>query len=192
VRLGKTIASPVTMMIVNKDARLDDPAATPPLHRPRPGHADLAGSDQMADDRLPRNAGAGQRPRNGGARRRRGAGPMLSAAVRHRGFRLCRAVGTAQGQFEVTPRELAAACSRPAMNRMSIAPIPRPMSEMRAFINDQKQAKDTAGGIVEAHVFGCPIGLGSCMTWDGRLDSRGSPRRWWHSGVQGRGIRPGL
>jgi len=34
------------------------------------------------------------------------------------------------------------------------------------------RAKDTAGGIVEAHVFGCPIGLGSCMTWDGRLDSR--------------------
>src|SRR3984885_13664855 len=44
VRMGKTIASPITMMIVNKDARLDDPAATPPLHRPRPGHADLAGS----------------------------------------------------------------------------------------------------------------------------------------------------
>jgi chorismate synthase len=33
-------------------------------------------------------------------------------------------------------------------------------------------AKDTAGGIVESHVFGCPIGIGSCMTWDGRLDSR--------------------
>ena len=43
---------------------------------------------------------------------------------------------------------------------------------MRDFINDQKMAKDTAGGIVEAHVFGCPIGLGICMTWDGRLDSR--------------------
>jgi chorismate synthase len=42
----------------------------------------------------------------------------------------------------------------------------------RAFINEQKAAKDTAGGIVECHVFGCPIGLGSCMTWDGRLDSR--------------------
>ncbi len=41
---------------------------------------------------------------------------------------------------------------------------------MREFINDQKKAKDTAGGIVEAHVFGCPIGIGSCMTWDGRLD----------------------
>jgi chorismate synthase len=45
-------------------------------------------------------------------------------------------------------------------------------AKMRDFINDQKMAKDTAGGIVEAHVFGCPIGLGSCMTWDGRLDSR--------------------
>src|SRR5277367_4672081 len=44
VRMGKTIGSPIAIEIVNKDARLDDPAATPPLHRPRPGHADLAGS----------------------------------------------------------------------------------------------------------------------------------------------------
>src|SRR6202453_3176401 len=44
IRLGKTIGSPVTMLIPNKDSRLDDLAATPPLHRPRPGHADLAGS----------------------------------------------------------------------------------------------------------------------------------------------------
>jgi chorismate synthase len=43
---------------------------------------------------------------------------------------------------------------------------------MREFINQQKLAKDTAGGIVECHVFGLPVGLGSCMTWDGRLDSR--------------------
>src|SRR3954467_12746310 len=44
VRMGHSIGSPVTMLIPNKDNRLDDPAATPPLHRPRPGHADLAGS----------------------------------------------------------------------------------------------------------------------------------------------------
>src|SRR5439155_18083230 len=41
---NKTIASPIAMMIANKDSRLDDLTATPPLHRPRPGHADLAGS----------------------------------------------------------------------------------------------------------------------------------------------------
>src|SRR5881227_437977 len=44
VRLGKTIGSPIAMLIPSKDARLDDITATPPLHRPRPGHADLAGS----------------------------------------------------------------------------------------------------------------------------------------------------
>src|ERR1700742_4303018 len=44
VRMGRTIASPIAMLIPNKDSRLDDPTATPPLHRPRPGHADLAGS----------------------------------------------------------------------------------------------------------------------------------------------------
>src|SRR5438874_3829917 len=44
VRMGRTIGSPVAMLIPNKDSRLDDPSATPPLHRPRPGHADLAGS----------------------------------------------------------------------------------------------------------------------------------------------------
>src|SRR5881275_1140724 len=44
VRLGRTIGSPVTMLVANKDSRLDDLQATPPLHRPRPGHADLAGS----------------------------------------------------------------------------------------------------------------------------------------------------
>src|SRR6478735_8105424 len=44
VRLGRTIGAPVTMLVPNKDSRLDDRQATPPLHRPRPGHADLAGS----------------------------------------------------------------------------------------------------------------------------------------------------
>src|SRR5438067_6507812 len=41
VRRGKTIGSPIALQLINKDSRLDD---APPLHRPRPGHADLAGS----------------------------------------------------------------------------------------------------------------------------------------------------
>ncbi|MBY0308255.1 MAG: chorismate synthase, partial [Phycisphaerales bacterium] len=38
VRKGRTIGSPVTLQIVNKDSRLDDDAKTPPVHTPRPGH----------------------------------------------------------------------------------------------------------------------------------------------------------
>ena len=44
VRPGRTIGSPVVLKIVNKDSRLDDVSKTPPVHLPRPGHADLAGS----------------------------------------------------------------------------------------------------------------------------------------------------
>ena len=44
VRRGVAIGSPVTMLIRNRDSRLDDLERTPPVHRPRPGHADLAGS----------------------------------------------------------------------------------------------------------------------------------------------------
>ncbi|MDG1136612.1 MAG: chorismate synthase, partial [Phycisphaerales bacterium] len=44
VRLGKTTGAPLVAQIPNKDNRLDDLDATPPIHKPRPGHADLAGS----------------------------------------------------------------------------------------------------------------------------------------------------
>ena len=44
VRLGHTIGSPIALRIANRDSRIDDLERTPPVHRPRPGHADLAGS----------------------------------------------------------------------------------------------------------------------------------------------------
>jgi len=43
---------------------------------------------------------------------------------------------------------------------------------MIALIKQAKQDGDTLGGIVETRVFGCPIGLGSCVHWDWKLDSR--------------------
>ena len=171
VRLGKTIGSPIAMLIPNKDNRLDDLAATPPLHRPRPGHADLAGAVKWltTDCRevLERASAAGDRR----TRCRRGAGPMPAATVRHRSLRLRPHTSASRGHFDRHPdnwRELAA----DATPRKSTAPTLRADAAMKEFITQQKMAKDTAGGIVECHVFGCPVGIGSCMTWDGRLDSR--------------------
>jgi chorismate synthase len=86
-------------------------------------------------------------------------------------FGFVRAVGPATAKVEVTPdnwRQLAQ--QRDASE--VYCPDPEADAQMREFINTQKTNKDTAGGIVEAHVFGCPVGIGSCMTWDGRLDSR--------------------
>jgi chorismate synthase len=171
VRMGKTIGSPIAMLIPNKDFRLDDPAATPPLTRPRPGHADLAGSVKWltTDCRLTLERASARE-----TAARVAAGALSRSLLKGFGievFGFVRGVGPAQGAFEVTPdnwRELLV--TRDASE--VYCPEASADAAMREFINDQKMAKDTAGGIVEAHVFGCPIGLGSCMTWDGRLDGR--------------------
>jgi chorismate synthase len=171
VRMGKTIASPIAMLIVNKDARLDDPSATPPLHRPRPGHADLAGSIKwLTTDCRETLERASARE----TAARVAAGALSRCFLRQFGidvFGFVRAVGPAEGQFQVTAknwREMLKARDESDV----YCPDSAAGAQMRDFINEQKQAKDTAGGIVEAHVFGCPVGIGSCMTWDGRLDSR--------------------
>jgi len=171
VRMGKTIGSPVTMLIPNKDSRLDDPAATPPLSRPRPGHADLAGSVKwLTTDCRETLERASARE----TAARVAAGALARCMLRQFGievFGFVRSVGPAASSIQVTAdnfRELLKARDKSDI----YCPDPAASDVMRQFINDQKMAKDTAGGIVEAHVFGCPIGLGSCMTWDGRLDSR--------------------
>jgi len=171
VRMGKSIGSPITMLIPNKDARLDDPAATPPLNRPRPGHADLAGSIKwLTTDCRETLERASARE----TAARVAAGGVARCLLKEFGievFGFVRGVGPATSNVEVTPdnwRELLK-----ARDASDVYALDEPSGDrMRDFINDQKMAKDTAGGIVEAHVFGCPVGIGSCMTWDGRLDSR--------------------
>jgi chorismate synthase len=102
------------------------------------------------------------------------AGALARCFLREFGieaFGFVRSVGPADGKFEVTEqnwRDLLKARDASEV----YCPDPAADEAMRQFINDQKMAKDTAGGIVETHIFGCPIGLGSCMTWDGRLDGR--------------------
>lgn len=171
VRMGKTIGSPVTMLIPNKDFRLDDPAATPTLHRPRPGHADLAGSVKWltTDCReILERASARE------TAARVAAGALARCLLREFGieaFAFVRSVGEARASVEVTADNWRQLLPRRDASEV-YCPDAQADASMREFINTQKSAKDTAGGIVECHVFGCPIGLGSCMTWDGRLDSR--------------------
>jgi chorismate synthase len=171
VRLGKTIGSPIAMLIANKDSRLDDVTATPPLHRPRPGHADLAGSVKwLTTDCRETLERASARE----TAARVAAGALARCLLKDFGievFGFVRAVGTATCTCEITSanwRELLKLRDESDI----YCPDAQASDAMRDFINDQKMAKDTAGGVVEAHVFGCPIGIGSCMTWDGRLDSR--------------------
>jgi chorismate synthase len=171
VRLGHTIGSPITMMVLNADNRLDDPAAAPPLYRPRPGHADLAGAVKwLTNDCREVLERASARE----TAVRVAAGALARSLLKQFNidvFGFVRQVGEARSEFAVTAanwRELAARRDASEV----YCPDSAADAAMKDFIARQKMAKDTAGGIVECHVFGCPVGIGSCLTWDGRLDSR--------------------
>lgn len=171
VRMGRTIGAPIALFVPNRDHRLDDPAATPPLHRPRPGHADLAGSIKwLTTDCRETLERASARE----TAARVAAGAMTRELLRTFGielFAFVRAVGTVSSGVEVSPDNWQAL--RVARDASDVYCPDEPASQaFREFVTQMKQAKDTAGGIVECHVFNCPVGLGSCMTWDGRLDSR--------------------
>ncbi|HEV7298101.1 MAG TPA: chorismate synthase [Tepidisphaeraceae bacterium] len=171
VRMGRTIGSPITMLVPNKDNRLDDPTATPPLRRPRPGHADLAGSIKWLTTDC-RETLERASARETAARVAAGAlSRSLLAAFDIHVFGFVRSVGGVTSEAVVTPANYRDLQARRDASEVYVLDDAADAG-MREFINQQKMAKDTAGGIVEAHVFGCPIGLGTCMTWDGRLDSR--------------------
>ena len=171
VRMGRTIASPVTMLIPNKDNRLDDPAATPPLHRPRPGHADLAGSIKWLTTDCRETLERASARETAARVAAGGLGRCLLRAFGIDVFGFVRGVGEVTATVDVTPQNWPDLAAKRDASEV-YCPDPAADMAMREFINQQKMAKDTAGGVVECHVFGCPVGLGSCMTWDGRLDGR--------------------
>src|SRR5687768_8266722 len=171
VRQGRTIGSPVAMMVANRDSRLDDPQKTPPLHRPRPGHADLAGAVKWLTtdcrDALERASARETAVRTA-------AGALARCLLREFGiesFGFVRSIGPAATGIEITPGSWQAL--RAARDASDVyCPDEAASEAMRAFIREQKEARDTAGGVVECHVFGCPIGLGSCANWFDKLDAR--------------------
>ncbi len=192
VRHGRTIGSPVAMQIINRDSRLD---AAPPVHRPRPGHADLAGSLKWNTDDC-RNTLERASARETAART--AAGALARCLLRELGIE---AVGfvtrigpvearspvdaarTADGA-EASPAADATAAAyassaahAEALRRLrdgneAYCPDAGAAEAMIAAIRQAKADKDTLGGVVEVHVYGVPPGLGSCARWQDKLDGR--------------------
>ncbi len=171
VRQGRTTGGPLTIAIRNRDSRLDDPVKTPPVHRPRPGHADLAGSIKFLTtdcrDVLERASA-----RETAARVAIGA--VARCLLREFGiesFGFVRSVQTAATDVEAGEENwLALRDARDASE--TYCPDPIATVEQTRLIHAAKLAKDTVGGLVEAHLFGLPPGIGSCMDWRDKLDAR--------------------
>ncbi|GAA1894840.1 chorismate synthase [Streptomyces sodiiphilus] len=185
VRHGLTLGSPVAVMIGNTEwpkwekvmaadpvdpAELAELARNAPLTRPRPGHADLAGMQKY---------GAAD------------ARPILErASARETAARV--ALGTVARSYlrETTGTEIVShvvelgAAAAPA----GTVPVPDDVARLdadpvrcldpaasKAMVDEIDQAHkdgDTLGGVVEVVAHGVPVGLGSHVHWDRRLDAR--------------------
>lgn len=171
VRQGRTTGAPVAMLVRNNDSRLDDSAKTPPLTRPRPGHADLAGAVKWLTTDC-RNTLERASARETAARTAGGA--LARCLLREFGieaFAFVRSILDVSTDASCAPGNWKAL--RAARDASSVyCPDAGATPRMEEAIRQAKIDQDTVGGLVECHVFGAPIGLGSCAHWADKLDSR--------------------
>lgn len=171
VRRGKAIGSPLVLLISNNDSRMDDLVKTPPVYRPRPGHADLAGSVKWltTDCRETLERASARETAS-----RVAAGALARCLLRVFGiesFGFVRSILDAHTIADVTATNwLQMRATRDASE--TYCPDAAVTSRQCEIIRQAKIDKDTVGGLVEAHVFGCPPGIGSCMDWTTKLDAR--------------------
>lgn len=179
IRHGQTIGSPIGMIIANADWKNwteslpvegGDMALHKPVSRPRPGHADLAGAIKydFPDARyILERASA----RETTARVAVGAlakqflanfGIEILSHVIAVGWKKLERVATWEEIVEVNRKsEVLLACVDPETEQ-----------EMKAVVDEAYRTGDTIGGIFEVVAHGLPIGLGSHVTWDSRLDGK--------------------
>jgi chorismate synthase len=167
VRQGLTLGSPVAMQIANKDYRID---TAPPLHRPRPGHADLPGSIKWI---TPDCRGVLERASARETAARVAAGALTRCLLDVFGIEVVGYVlriGPVCGEVapSASPGELAAARDANEV----YCPDAAAVAGMIAAIRQAKKDRDTLGGWVEVRVHGLCPGIGSSASWQDKLDGR--------------------
>jgi chorismate synthase len=172
VRHGKSIGAPITFLVKNRDSRLDDLERTPPVYRPRPGHADLAGSIKWLTtdcrETLERASARETAARVAACCVGR---LMLKEIFGVEVFGFVRSMLDARTEVEVSHDKLGELIeTRNGSETYTLDAATT--AEQCSIIRQAKIDKDTVGGDVECHVFGCPPGIGSSMNWYDKLDAR--------------------
>ncbi|HEX9608467.1 MAG TPA: chorismate synthase [Gemmatimonadaceae bacterium] len=180
VRAGETLGSPIAMLIQNRDwknwqeimdpaPREGDPERKRAVTRPRPGHVDLSGMLKYdrtdARDVLERASARETTARvaAGAICRRflREFDITLGSHVVHLG-------GVDAGRPDRMPADLNAAADESQLRTLDRDAE----QEMIARIDAAKAEGNTLGGIAEVICDGVPVGLGSHVSWDKKLDGR--------------------
>jgi chorismate synthase len=158
---GVTTGAPITLRLINNDAKLErlaEPAS------PRGGHIDLAGAINY-------QTGIRQVLERASARE-----TALRVAVGALAKLLLQELGISVFGYVL---ELGGILAAPQSRDVAVrdaSPVytlaPEVDAAMIAAIDAARAAGDTLGGVVETVVTGCPIGLGSHAQWDRKLDAR--------------------
>lgn len=166
VRFGKTLGSPIALQVPNKDTSIDK---LPVVTRPRPGHADLAGAIKYAQEDV-RNI----------LERASARETAIRVAVGGVAKRLLEEFGVTvfshvvrMGGVQAHVEKLSAAEIR---KRAEVSPLRcadrSAEAAMIKQIDKAKAAGDTLGGAIEIVALDLPVGLGSHVQWDRKLDAR--------------------
>ncbi len=180
IRHGKTLGSPVTMMIENRDfvhwlevmsdRKLEVQPKNPrTVSRPRPGHADLAGGQKFQTRDL-RDILERASARETAARVACGA--IAKQLLENFGIEIKSHV-IKLGSVPETPQSQTWEEIKAVSSESPLSCANRELeAEMVKLIDEAKQNGDTLGGIFEVVAKSVVVGLGSHTSWDEKLDGR--------------------
>jgi chorismate synthase len=184
VRRGRTTGAPIAMLIRNRDwvnwqqtmhVEKDMPegatgANRASVTRPRPGHADLAGALKygLSDVRDVLERASARETAS-----RVAAGTLARQLLARFGVRIASHVSVI-GDVGLAPdRAVSFAEAEALSDEAPIRCVDTALEQqMIASIDRAREAGDTLGGAFEVIATGVPVGLGSYVQWDRKLDGR--------------------
>ena len=160
-----TLGSPLAMQVVNSDYKLERLKELP---RPRPGHGDLSGSVKYFSS----IRGILERASARESCARVAAGALCKGLLRSFGIETIGYVSEL-GEKVIDPKNGDIDELRHLRDQSEVYSLnPDTDAEMKAYIDQTKEAGDTLGGIVEVRAEGLPFGLGTHAQWDRKLDGK--------------------
>ena len=180
VRYGKALGSPVTLSIANRDwehwtekmsvePRVEDPPKNAGVWIPRPGHADLAGMIKYNQPDM-RNILERASARETAARVAVGA--VAKRILAEIGIDIVSHV-VSIGPFTAKPVKMTPSEIREVAEASPLRCLdPNVGKDIMAAIDAAKNEGNTLGGVFEVIATGVPIGLGSHVQWDRRIDGQ--------------------
>jgi len=169
VMAGETTGAPIALLVENADHVKWKGKAIEPMTAPRPGHADLTGAVKYGyKDLRPALERASARETT----MRVAAGAVCKHFLSQFGIIIggyVSSIGEVQADFGDMPYEERFTRAEGSDVR---CPIELSAQKMRDEIEKTIHGKNTLGGVLEIVALNLPVGLGSFMQWDKRLEAR--------------------